>query len=145
MSAYSIVYSADCQCVKTSCFLLYLYYVYTVLVTQLLTPFVKVWRQYGRRPTSISLYKFFNKRNLSWVFLCAAPGISLNLHFVMPDNLKHVYERQINKWFPSQVLLVKITGPLPREMGDESDRNVQDHVKQYINFITAYSKKKTCS
>lgn len=35
LSAYSIVYSADCQCVKTSCFLLYLYYVYTVLVTQL--------------------------------------------------------------------------------------------------------------
>lgn len=63
----------------------------------------------------------------------------------MPDNLEHVYERQINKWSPSQDLLVKITGPLPREMGDESDRNVQDHVKQYINFITAYSKKKTCS
>lgn len=35
LSAYSIVYSADCQCVKTSCFLLYLYHVYTVLVTQL--------------------------------------------------------------------------------------------------------------
>lgn len=116
LSAYSIVYSADCQCVKNQ-----LFPSIPVLCIHssgdTITPFVKVWRQYGRRPTSISLYKFFNKRNLSWVFLCAAPGISLNLHFVMPDNLEHVYERQINKWSPSQDLLVKITGPLPREIG----------------------------
>lgn len=115
MSAYSFVYSADCQCVKTSCFL-----ILPVLCIQFLWHNntickLKVWRQYGRRPMSISLYKFFNKRNLSWVFLCAVPVISLNLHFVMPDNLKHVYERQINKWSPSQDL--KITGPLPREIG----------------------------